>query len=123
MFMGISHHHPQTRPAGNHQQRARNSRRHEIGDIVCTSSRPTECTPTLFFVSDETIGGIEGLVSKQSREAAQEKPEGRRDDAIIEALCETFQRRSGHASSVQLPRVAAHDETYSLPRSRRVART
>src|ERR1700758_5133168 len=96
VLTGVFHHYQQARPAGEHQQRARNSRWHEIGDIVSTSSRPTECTPALFFVSDEAIGRIESLVGKQSRETeTQEKPEGRRDDAIIEALGETLQRCSG----------------------------
>ncbi len=81
----------------NHQQHARNSRRDEIGDIISPRGSPAKCAPALFFVADEAVGGVQHLVSEQPRQAPDSKPEGRRDDSVIEAFSETLQRRRGHA--------------------------
>ena len=60
-------------------------------------------------MADHGVGGIDGLVGDQSRQAEQRQPEYRRHHAVGEILGAGFDRRAAHTGLVKLIRIAADD--------------
>ena len=69
----------------------------EIHDVVRARRGPAERAPALVRVTDQTVRGVDGFVREQAGQPADEKPESRRDDAIVETLREAFDRCGGDA--------------------------
>jgi hypothetical protein len=110
VFRGIAHHHTKTAEARQNQKDPRNPRWHEIGEVINARGSPSERAPTLLFVPDEAISGVDDLVREQPGEPRDQEPKGWRHDAIVEAFRKTFERRSADTRRVKLARVATDDE-------------
>jgi len=69
-----------------------------------------------------TVGRIHRLVGPQTGQTADQQPEGRRHDAVVEALGQALDRRRRHTRPVQLGGVAADDAGDGEPGGRQVLR-
>ena len=61
------------------------------------------------MVADHAVGGVDRLVGRRARQAAEGHPERRRDDPVGEVLRQALDRGAGDAGRVEALRVAADD--------------
>ena len=60
-------------------------------------------------MTDHAVGGVDHFIYEESRQSADEQPERRSDNAVIEAFGETLWRGSRNAIGIKLICVAPDD--------------
>ena len=91
---GVAEHRPRTRcrtiaadeRRGEGDQQAGEAARRQVDQIVEARRRPAEIFVARGAVADHGVGGVDRLVGEEARQAEQQEPEGRRDDAVGEIL-------------------------------------
>ena len=94
---------------GERDQRAGNAARRQVDEIVEPGGRPAEIAVARSQVTDHGIGSVDRPVGEQSRQPQQQKPEGRRDDAVGEILGGGFDGGAANVRLVEAAGVAADD--------------
>ena len=84
-------------------------------------SRTAERHVTRRAVTDQAVGGVDGLVERGAWQAGNGEPQHRRHDGIGEILGEAFDRRAGDAGLVERPGIAPDNMRYSGAARRDVA--
>ena len=103
---------PQNTPAAQAAQadkEARQARWDEVQKVIKAGGGPAKCCERFFPVPDQTVGGVDGLISPYAGKAADEQPEKRRNDAVAEAFREAFYSGARNACFIQRGGVAADD--------------
>ena len=121
MFCGIAFYHPQRRAdrspgdrRRDREQQGRQSRRHQIDEIVKPRRGPAKRGVALAAMPDHGVGGVDCLVGDQSRQPQQRQPEHRRHHAVGKILGAGFDRRPADAGFVQLFGIAPDDPGHGL---------
>ena len=103
------------------EQQRRQPRRDPVGDVVEPGAGPAELGVALGAVPDHGVGGIDRLVEGDARQAAEQEPEQRRDDAVGGAFGQALDGGAGDPGLVQLLGIAADDLAHLLaPRLERM---
>ncbi len=87
-----------------HEQQSRQTRRHEIGDIVDARGGPAKGLVPLGAVADHGIERVDRLVADDAGQPEQRAPEHRRDDAVGGIFGEALDRGARDAGLVELVR-------------------
>ncbi len=75
--------------------------RDEIHEIIEARRGETEMKMPLRLVADHGIGGVHGLIGHEPRQAEQQIPEERGNNAIGGILGEAFKCGAGHTAFIQ----------------------
>jgi len=116
MFGSIASDHAQRfgdRSAGNRcgdrQRQGRQSRRHQVDEIVEPRRCPAKRPVAFGTMPDHGVGGVDGLVGHQSGQPQQRQPEHRRHHPIGKILGAGFDCGPAHAGFIELLGIAPDD--------------
>src|SRR5947207_6949435 len=94
---------------GDRQQRSAEPCRYDIQQIVKPCRRPAKGAIAHRAVADHAVERVRHLVGEKARQAEQQIPEHRRDDAVAEIFGEAFDRGARHTMRIEPQRVAPDD--------------
>ena len=89
----------------------------KIDEVVEARGRPAEGEIALAFMADHAVGRVDGLVERGARQAADDQPEQRRDDAVGIVLGKALDGGAADTGLIERARIAAND--HARPRAAR----
>ncbi len=103
---------------GERDQNAGDTARRQIDQIVEPRGGPAEILVARGEVADHRIGDVDRPAGEEARQAEQQEPQGRRNDAAGERLGGGFDGRAADARLVETAGVAADDAGHGRARGR-----